>query len=124
MVSLLYKIAAPKLFLHFFFKSSSSPSSIFSIVNPVHPYNKVNTGVKNAKNKNGMKVSGATPSAAAANMALPFPAYLTVMNRSEERRVGKECRSRWWREWWRKNSKIDCVVDSCSIEGHRKSAAR
>src|SRR5699024_12107163 len=41
--------------------SASSSSSIFSIVNPVNPYNSVNIGVKNAKNKNGRKVNGATP---------------------------------------------------------------
>src|SRR5690349_24923291 len=38
--------------------------------------------------------------------------------RSEERRVGKECRSRWWRYHEKKKEReVDCVKDECVVYG-------
>src|SRR5207253_7246659 len=37
---------------------------------------------------------------------VPHASVVGEQNRSEERRVGKECRARWWREQEKRNSSI------------------
>src|SRR5207253_11382564 len=52
---------------------------------------------------------GGTYSAPMTSGAYESPAAPAVGLRSEERRVGKECRARWVREYGRKREKIDVV---------------
>src|SRR3712207_9545545 len=52
------------------------------------------------------------PSGCAAVPSAPFPTKTLrtgIAPRSEERRVGKECRSRWSPYHYKKRDKIDCV---------------
>src|SRR5690554_7876562 len=48
--------------------------------------------------------SAGLPGAVLPARAFCFSSAFTRM-RSEERRVGKECRSRWWWDWWKKKGR-------------------